>query len=150
MLATAEQTILTVCLPDDGPTELPMWRAATAAEALSTVRLAHVDLLLTGLALPDMCPWQFLRRVRAAASAPRWALVASELSEADEVAARALGAVAVLERMPEAADLLALLERARPASATRDSRTTSAQRARTRGATAAAERTAGIATDSLR
>src|SRR5688572_18485724 len=113
MLATEDHCILTVCLPDAGPTELPMWRAASAAEALAIVRLSRVDLLLTGLALPDMSPWQFVRRVRAAANAPRWALVAAELSAAEEIEARSLGAVAVLEQTPHADDLLGLLARVR-------------------------------------
>jgi DNA-binding response OmpR family regulator len=113
MLATDQHCILTVCLPDARPAELPTWRAASAAEALAIVRLSRVDLLLTGLALPDMLPWQFLRRLRAAANAPRWALVSAELSDAEEVEARSLGAIAVLEQMPDTDEVLALLARLR-------------------------------------
>ena len=113
MIATDEHCILTVCLADAGPTDLPLWRANSAAEALSIRRLARVDLLLIGLRLPDMSPWQFIARVRAAACAPRWALVAPELSSADEIQARSLGAIAVLDDLPTGTALDALLSRAR-------------------------------------
>lgn len=117
MIATDEQCILTVCLPDAGPTDQPLFRANSAAQALSILRLARVDLLLSGLDVPDMSPWQFIRRVRALASAPRWALVASSaLSSGDEIQARSLGAIAVLEQMPHAAALDALLHRVRRTS----------------------------------
>ncbi|MGB7160586.1 MAG: response regulator [Tepidisphaeraceae bacterium] len=123
MIATEDCCILTVGLPDAGrPTELPLWRATNAAEALSILRLARIDLMLTGLVLPDMSPWQFVRRVRASARAPRWALVAAEMTVQDEIEARALGAAAVLERMPEPDTLLAMLAKARQAPAAQPSR----------------------------
>ena len=67
MIITDEHCILTVCLPeaaDDAGSSTPMWRAGSAAEALSILRMARVDLLLTGLHLPDMSPWQLVRRIR--------------------------------------------------------------------------------------
>jgi DNA-binding response OmpR family regulator len=146
MIVTEQHSILTVCLPDAGSCDLPMWRADSAQEALSILRLSHVDLLLTGLALPDMSPWQFLRRVRASADAPRWALIAAELSPADEIVARSLGAVAVLEQVPDTYDLLALLARVRRTSAAQSNRTHVLRR----GSGARVTRTAGVGTDSKR
>ena len=116
MIATDEPCVLTVCLPDAGPMQLPLWRANSAAEALAILRLSRVDLLLSSLDVPDMSPWQLIRRVRASACAPRWALVASALSTADEIQARSLGAIAVLEQTPSGDALDALLARVRPAA----------------------------------
>ena len=134
MIITDQHSILTVCVPDAEPdadaragATAPQWRAGSAAEALAMLRMARVDLLLTGLRLPDMNVWQLIRRVRALSSAPRWALVASaDLSAAEEIQARSLGAIAVLERMPAGDALDELLARARrtltPASAVTHSR----------------------------
>ena len=123
MIITDQHSILTVCVPDAEPdadaragATAPQWRAGSAAEALAMLRMARVDLLLTGLRLPDMNVWQLIRRVRALSSAPRWALVASaDLSAADEIQARSLGAIAVLEQMPTGDALDELLARARRA-----------------------------------
>ena len=109
MIDTEVCSILTVCLPEAKPTDLPMWRATTASEALSILRMTRIDLLLTGLAVPDMSPWQLVRRVRASARAPRWALIASELSIQDEIEARALGATAVLHWVPNVETILTML-----------------------------------------
>jgi len=117
MIDTNDRCILTVCLPDAADAadsaDVPLWRAKSAREALSILRLAQIDLMFTALHLPDMSPWQLVRRLRASARSPRWALVASDLSPMQEIEARSLGAAAVLERMPEPQTLLAMLASAR-------------------------------------
>jgi CheY-like chemotaxis protein len=122
MIITDPHSILTVCVPDTQAADAsatPVWRAHSAREALAMLRMARVDLLLTGLRLPDMSPWQLIRRMRGLSCPPRWALVATaDLTAAEEIEARSLGAIAVIERMPSGGALDELLARARRAPAT--------------------------------
>jgi CheY-like chemotaxis protein len=122
MIITDPHSILTVCVPDaqaaSDASATPVWRAHSAREALAMLRMARVDLLLTGLRLPDMSPWQLIRRVRGLSCPPRWALVATaDLTPDEEIEARSLGAVAVIERMPSGDALDELFARARRAPA---------------------------------
>lgn len=153
MIITDPHSILTVCVPDAQATPdasaTPVWRAHSAREALAMLRMARVDLLLTGLRLPDMSPWQLIRRVRGLSCPPRWALVATaDLTPAEEIEARSLGAVAVVERMPSGEALDELLARARrvPAIATFAATAATNPTTATRTAAAAATATARLAT----
>lgn len=96
--------------------------ALSAREAIQRLRLLRYDLLIAGTAVPDM-PWKALiGRVRTAWPQQRWAMFAPELSVSDEVAARAFGAIAILQQWPHASVIKDLLEsaarRASPVSPT--------------------------------
>lgn len=90
--------------------------AMTAHETIQRLRLMRYDLLLTGTVVPDM-PWgNMIRRVRSLWPSQRWALLAPQLAISDEVAARSLGAVAILQQWPDADVLHGLLDAAHQAS----------------------------------
>lgn len=116
----AQSSMLAVGMPDRiGATSAPRERiefAMTAHETIQRLRLMRYDLLLTGTAVPDM-PWgNMIRRVRALWPSQRWALLAPQLEISDEVAARALGAVAILQQWPDSDVLNGLLDAAHQAS----------------------------------
>lgn len=76
--------------------------AMTAHETISRLRMMSCDLLLTGTAVPDM-PWSnMIRRVRTLWPQQRWAMLAPQLAINDEVTARALGAISILQQWPDA------------------------------------------------
>src|SRR5581483_5319119 len=102
-------SLLSICLPDP-----PDWqdgngwtlhRACTAREAMQALRGRHIELLLSSMRLPDMPLWPLVSRVRALRPRQPWMLVEPGLSQADEIRARALGALMVLEEIPAQRDL---------------------------------------------
>lgn len=92
-------TALCVAVPE-------VWRAAltemfkvldadSAADALRTLRIIAIDLLVVGADLPDEPFWSLVARVRRARPQLAWVLV-GDVSEADEVRARCLGVLMIL------------------------------------------------------
>jgi hypothetical protein len=59
--------------------------------------MLHFDLVLTADQLPDLPVFQFVRRMRNAWPWQKWALVSSRLSIQDEITARTLGVMHVIE-----------------------------------------------------
>ena len=71
--------------------------ANSARGAIELMRMLRFDLVLTSDRLPDMPVWQFVRRFRTAWPWQKWALVSSHLTEQDEIAARTLGVMQIIE-----------------------------------------------------
>ena len=97
-----QSTALWVCLPADCEhgsvsAEFALSKADSGRRALSALRLLPFDLVVTGLQLPDMTPWEFIAAMRARWPRQRWALLAPQLDPADEIWARTLGVLAILE-----------------------------------------------------
>ncbi len=61
------------------------------------LRVLRFDVVAVGLQLPDMTPWEFSKRMKVLWPWQKWALVADVVEPEEEVMARTLGAVAVLE-----------------------------------------------------
>lgn len=90
--------------------------ATTAHEAIQRLRLTRYDLLVTSTTVPDI-PWnRMIQRVRSLWPSQRWALLTPQLATSDEVTARALGALVILQQWPDSDVLNGLLDAARQAS----------------------------------
>jgi DNA-binding response OmpR family regulator len=81
---------------------LDVYTAATAREALATIRLVSFDLMVVGLENPSLDVWGLMQRVIDAWPQLRWILASGELSPEEEILARSLGALMVLSTMPQA------------------------------------------------
>jgi hypothetical protein len=105
-------SVLAVCVPElagDGDERLQVWSVDSATGALAVLRTIGVGLLVAGTRVPpDGAPWAMIRRVRGACPWQKWALVAPQLCEADEVVARTLGVARIFDAVPTADDLLRL------------------------------------------
>lgn len=101
MHPAVEPTILSVCLTDSdqspGDRSGLMVRAETGLAGLDMLHLLRFDLVVVSSKLPDMSLWAFVRRMRRTWSWQKWVLVSDHLGPNDEIRARALGALAVLE-----------------------------------------------------
>jgi DNA-binding response OmpR family regulator len=71
--------------------------ADDARSAIELLRMLRFDLVLAADRLPDMPAFQFIRRLRTAWPWQKWALVSSRLSIADEITARTLGVMQIIE-----------------------------------------------------
>jgi hypothetical protein len=80
-----------------GPTELVF---DSGSEALAALRLFGAELVIVGTRIADMAASEFARQLRHRAPRQRWVLVAPNLEAAEEIAARSLGAIAVLDAPP--------------------------------------------------
>ncbi len=70
----------------------------SGVQAFDLLRVLKFDLVTIGPGINDMTPGQFAERLHASRPWQRWTLVADEgLTEEDEMMARALGAIAVLD-----------------------------------------------------
>jgi hypothetical protein len=90
-------------VPNEPGTSLGVsfFHADSGKKALELLRMLRFDLLVTGDRLPDMPIGHFLRRVRVAWPWQKWAMVGSSITAEDEIAARALGAMAVFDAPPD-------------------------------------------------
>jgi CheY-like chemotaxis protein len=123
---TGYGNLISLCLPDP-----PDWnhgcgwtlhRAHSAREAMQAFRRERqIELLLSAMHLPDMPLWPLISRIRALRPRQPWVLVEMRLSDDDEVRARSLGALKVLEKMPHQAELLPLVTALRQARLRSDS-----------------------------
>ena len=59
--------------------------------------MLRFDLVVTADQLPDMPVFQFIKRMRAAWPWQKWALIARRLSDRDEITARTLGVMQIIE-----------------------------------------------------
>jgi len=92
-------SVLALGLPDAELSDAS--RACTvvdsARSAIELLRILRYDLVVTSDQLPDMPVFQFVRRMRAAWPWQKWALVSSRLSTQDEITARTLGVMQIIE-----------------------------------------------------
>ena len=79
---------------------LDVYTASTLREAIATIRLVCFDLILVGLDDPKLDVWELMHRVLAAWPHQRWILAAQEITNEEEVHARSLGALMVLNDVP--------------------------------------------------
>lgn len=71
--------------------------AETAHRALELMQLLHYDLVVVSAAVSDMTVWNLVQRMRVLAPWQKWLLVGPSISTEAEIAARALGAIAVID-----------------------------------------------------
>lgn len=71
--------------------------ADSARAAIELLRMLRFDLVVTADQLPDMPVWQFVKRMRAVWPWQKWALASSSLNPRDEIVARTLGVMCILE-----------------------------------------------------
>jgi CheY-like chemotaxis protein len=80
--------------------DLDVYTANSVRETLATIRLITFDLLVVGLENPAIDVWELIPRIRSAWPQQRWMLLSAHMSLEDEVAARSLGALVVLNELP--------------------------------------------------
>jgi CheY-like chemotaxis protein len=108
--------------------------------AIDMLRMVSFDMLLLGLQLPDMSPWDFLRHLKAAFPHQKWALVGGAITEQQEVSARMFGCTTIFESTPTSSEMLTLTARMREqavakALAGKFDRPTAGQKSQIRSAT---------------
>jgi CheY-like chemotaxis protein len=81
--------------------------------AIDMLRMVSFDMLLLGLQLPDMSPWDFLRFLKTAFPHQKWALVGGPITEQQEVTARTFGCTTIFESTPNSSEMLSLTARMR-------------------------------------
>jgi len=103
-------TLLTVGLPEPlaPASHIDATEAATGRQAIAALRMMRFDLLLVGHQMSDMDVWSLMGRVRMGWPSQPWALVSERDGAAEEVRARALGALCVFNRTPESDELTLL------------------------------------------
>lgn len=96
-----QASVLTVGLGDQTPigglNGASYTSVANARQAIEMLRMMRFDLLVTSMTLPDMPVFSFVCKIRTAWPWQKWALVARGLSERDEIVARSMGVMTVLE-----------------------------------------------------
>ena len=102
-------SVLTVGLPDSDLTGSELAHSAladpthlctatdTGRGAIELMRMLRFDLVITADRLPDMPVWQFVQRMRRTWPWQKWALFSTCLSESDEITARTLGVMRIIE-----------------------------------------------------
>jgi CheY-like chemotaxis protein len=108
--------------------------------AIDMLRMVSFDMLLLGLQVPDMSPWDFLRHLKAAFPHQKWALVGGAITEQQEVSARMFGCTTIFESTPTSNEMLSLTARMREqavakALAGKFDRPTAGQKSQIRSAT---------------
>ncbi len=101
-----EQDVISVlavdCPPDnwdDADARLNVTNVTTPRAALAALRVMQFDLMLTQTAVAGEPVWTLAAKVRAMRPRVRWILVASTLNPRDEITARSLGVIAILEHV---------------------------------------------------
>lgn len=80
---------------------IDVYTASTTGEVMSTMRLIAFDLVVVGLDSPHFDVWEAMQRVLTAWPRQRWMLVSSQVTQEEEILARSLGALMVLDDVPE-------------------------------------------------
>jgi len=92
-------SVLAVGLPPSDLSDAPP--ACTVADsargAIELLRILRFDLVVTSDRLSDMPVWQFVKRIRSAWPWQKWALISKQLTEHDEITARTLGVMQIIE-----------------------------------------------------
>jgi DNA-binding response OmpR family regulator len=79
---------------------LDVYTARTVRETMATIRLITFDLLVVGLENPAIDVWELIPRVQSAWPNQRWMLLSADVTPDEEVAARSLGALVVMNELP--------------------------------------------------
>jgi DNA-binding response OmpR family regulator len=79
---------------------LDVYTANTVRETMATIRLITFDLLVVGLENPAIDVWELVPRVQSAWPNQRWMLLSADVTPEEEVAARSLGALVVMNELP--------------------------------------------------
>jgi hypothetical protein len=79
---------------------LDVYSATSLREAVSTIRLVCIDLMVVGLDDPVVNSWDLLQRILTVWPQQRWLLAAQDISAEEEIFARSLGALLILHGMP--------------------------------------------------
>lgn len=79
---------------------LDVYTASTVRETMATIRLITFDLLVVGLENPAIDVWELIPRVQSAWPNQRWMLLSADVTPEEEVAARSLGALVVMNELP--------------------------------------------------
>lgn len=80
---------------------IDVYTASTIREVMSTMRLIAFDLVVVGLDCPHFDVWEAMQRVLTAWPQQRWMLASSQVTQEEEILARSLGALMVLDDVPE-------------------------------------------------
>ena len=109
--------ILGICVEAPAMTEpskeLSYHAAHNGRRAIDMLRMISFDIVLVGLYLPDMSPWDFLRHLKTALPQQKWALVGGPITDQQEVTARTFGCTTLFETTPTEKELLQLTARMR-------------------------------------
>jgi len=102
--------ILGVCVdepPMIGRTEgLNFCCVRSGRRAIDMLRMLSFDLVVTGMRLPDIDTWDFVRRIRAGWAWQKWALIGNDITEQQEITARMFGSLKIFETMPSSDELI--------------------------------------------
>jgi DNA-binding response OmpR family regulator len=102
--------ILGVCVDEPemfGRTEgLNFCSVRSGRRAIDMLRMLSFDLVVTGMRLPDIDTWDFIRRIRAGWSWQKWALIGNDITEQQEITARMFGSLKIFETMPSSDELI--------------------------------------------
>jgi DNA-binding response OmpR family regulator len=92
-------SVLAVGLPESelNDSAVACTTADTARSAIELLRMLRFDLVITADQLPDMPVWQFVQRMKSAWPWQKWAMVSSRLNERDEITARTLGVMQIIQ-----------------------------------------------------
>jgi len=105
-------TVLGVCVDEPslvGRTEgLDFCTVRSGRRAIDMLRMLSFDLVIVGMRIPDICTWDFVRRVRTGWAWQKWALVGGMLTEQQEITARMFGSVRIYDVMPSSDEVLQL------------------------------------------
>lgn len=95
----SQPTFLAVGIkPANEPMQLIDLRwVSSARDTISLMRFVDVDLILAGKRIPDMDVWTLMQRIRSAWPGQRWALCDNTITPQDEIQARSLGAIVVMD-----------------------------------------------------
>lgn len=91
--------------------------AHSGRRAIDMLRMLSFDFLLVGMRLPDMSVWDLLRHLKTGHPRQKWALVAGDMTEQQEVTARMFGATTIFDTTPTSHELLNLTSRIREKAA---------------------------------
>jgi len=80
---------------------LVFFTAKSRKEALATIRLANLDLIVIGLDEPHLDVWRMMHEVLNMWPHLRWILASERSTTEEEVLARSLGALLVLQGLPD-------------------------------------------------
>jgi DNA-binding response OmpR family regulator len=110
-------TVLGVCVEEPAQVEhavgLDYCTVRSGRRAVDMLRILSFDLALVGTRIPDINCWDLIRRIRTGWAWQKWALVASDLTEEQEITARTFGSVKIYDVMPSGDEILQLAARLR-------------------------------------
>lgn len=89
-----------VGLPQPTDTTLSMFECSTLRGTVEMLRISSFDLLLVGTNVVGTSALDLVRRIRNVWPSLKWAMVGTDLTPADEIAARSLGCICIFDETP--------------------------------------------------